>query len=289
MEGAFHSNNRNEIVKESFVKYLAGVIDADGSLSFKFIQLRNGMYSVHMRLYVASSDAVDKEHYLLQTIHKETSCGTLSLKAQQTMSGAWTGFWQVQDKAGLQKILPRLIKHMVIKAKHFQRMFNQYLMCVGKELSVEQTEELKIFAKESRLDAGPIKPKKHPTYAWVAGYIDGDGTFSNRHYPKNKNCRAVFVSVVSHQNDRCGLDLLHKAFGGKVYPAYDNPHLLRWHHNLGPKDRSFVQSFLPLLLRYSIVKKHSIEQILRLHQQRLTEGTPKGEVIVRTAKAVIAL
>lgn len=282
LEGVLHSNKRNVIVKESFVKYLAGVIDADGSLSFKFTKLKSGNYSIHLRLYVASSEAVDRNHLLLRTIHKETKCGTLCLQAQKTSAGAWTGFWQVQDKPGLEKLVPRLVKHLVIKARHFQRMLTVYCELSGNEISEQKVEELKVFAKESRLETGPLKPKKHPTYAWIAGYVDGDGTFSNRRYPKHRS-NPIFISVVTHQNDRVGVDLLFKAFGGKLFNAYDKPHLLRWQHNLGPRDASFALTFLPLLLRYSIVKKHSIEQILHLHHQRLTEGTPTGEVIVQVA------
>ena len=45
-------------------------------------------------------------------------------------------------------------------------------------------EYLKVESKKSRSNAGPIKDKKHPTWAWVSGYLDGDGHYSKR-YDKN--------------------------------------------------------------------------------------------------------
>jgi hypothetical protein len=268
-------------MKESFIKYLAGIIDADGSMSFKFNKVKEG-YTVHLRLYIASSEAVDKDFKMLRTVHKETGIGKLHLKAQKTSGGNWTGFWQVQARNELNILLPRLLKHLVIKGKHFNKLYRTYVELKGKKLTKEETDLLKELAQESRKKAGAIKPKKHPTWGWLAGYIDGDGHLKNKIYPKSSS-HQLRLQAVCHKNDVVALELIQKAFGGSIRTPSTTPQLRRYDRNLGFSESSFSIKFLRKLVKYLIIKRYQAEQILHLHLQRLSENPSKEEAIVQSS------
>lgn len=268
-------------MKESFIKYLAGIIDADGSMSFKYNKV-NGGYTVHLRLYLAASEIVDKDFKMLKTVHKETGVGRLSLKAQKTSGGNWTGFWQVQARNELNIIVPRLLKHLVIKGKHFEKLYKTYIELKGKKISKEEVDYLKKLTKESRKEAGSIKPKKHPTWGWLAGYIDGDGHFKNKYYKKSKS-HHLRLQAVAHKNDVIGLKLIQKAFGGSIRTPKTTPQLRRYDRNLGFSESSFSVKFLRKLIKYLIIKRYQAEQILHLHLQRLSENPSTEEATVQTS------
>src|SRR5690606_38752957 len=136
--------------------------------------------------------------------------------------------------------------------------------------------ELKEFALESRKNTGPLKPKKHPTWAWVAGYLDGDGCYYMRQRKKNWGVSTeLLVQVLAHHLDKVSLDLLHKAFGGRLYKSVGkNDQCYTWTRNLGNSDKSFAIHFLRKVLRHSQLKKHKIEKLLHFHLQRLNDITP---------------
>jgi hypothetical protein len=74
------------------------------------------------------------------------------------------------------------------------------------------------------------------------------------------------MNVVAHKDDSCGLELLHKAFKGNIYVKQG--HLRVWVRNLGFSEYSFVKRFLPKLIRYSLIKRYQMEQILAVHNKR---------------------
>lgn len=162
---------------------------------------------------------------------------------------------------------------MVIKAKHWKELYIKYTELKGIDVS-QQEDSLKEFSKISRNNTGPLKPKNHPTWAWVAGYLDGDGCYT---FKKNQ----IHVGAIAHIKDVCALELLYKAFGGSLYKEMpDNTRL--WRHGLGKSQSSFAKMFLTNVVKHSRLKKHKIEQMLNFHNQpqRLNESTSKDEVIV---------
>lgn len=165
---------------------------------------------------------------------------------------------------------------MVIKGSHFQRMHEKFSEFKGKLLSVEDVEYLKQFAKDSRADAGSIKSKNHPSWLWFAGYLDGDGSFGIRQR-SDRPSPEIWVSISCHINDRVGIDLISKAFGGGIYThAKNTPHILDWKRNLAVSQKSFAVPFLKRLANLCVIKRHKIEQILNFYSQRLTEENPTG-------------
>lgn len=254
-------------MNESLVKYLAGLLDADGSLSFNFKcdQNRKDRHFVGLMLKLSSSDAVDHRGFI-DSMPTQTGFGNVYREGRNGQFKNWT----VTRRADLEMLLPRVIKHMVIKARHWEWMLNEWRDLRRTSVSTEQMEALKAASKASRLErTGPVKPKNHPTWAWVAGYLDGDGCYTKR-YDKGQNYSAIHVSAVAHVNDRVGLDFLHKAFGGCFHPQGQSPNVIIWRRNLGARDASFALGFLPNLAKHSRLKRHKIDGIIHHHRQRLT-------------------
>lgn len=242
-------------MKETEVKYLAGLIDADGCISFDYTQNRP-----YLTIRLTAADSIDKQNYVYR-LPETTGYGSSCKKSKR---GGWSpvSVWTVSRRKDLEMLVPRLVKHLVIKGKHLQRMFFKWQEYRGKTLTDIEVEQLKIFTKASRADAGPVKHKKHPSWAWVAGYLDGDGSYIFSHPPSYKNPR-LLIQATAHENDSIGLELLYKAFKGRISNRGKNsPHIKDWKHSLGPRDKSFATKFLTKVVQHSKLKKHKIESML---------------------------
>jgi len=248
--------------KENEIKYLAGLLDADGSLSFKFCKSTSGKTFLYLILSISASVKIDVHNYMQTLADRAGSVIGIEYE-KETYSDARC--WRVQGRSDLDQLVPRLLKHMVIKAKHWQTLYNYYTELKGIDIT-DRVEELKQLSQESRNNTGPLKPKVHPTWAWVAGYLDGDGCYN---FKKN----AMHVGVIAHVKDVCALQFLYKAFGGSLYePQKDNTQL--WRHGVGPSQKSFALMFLRGVVKHSRLKKHKIEQMIAFHiqPQRLNEN-----------------
>jgi hypothetical protein len=265
---------------ETEIKYLAGLIDADGSLFFNFVKYKDDIWNVRLQLVLQQSLSIDKDGRFLKSLHNKM--GMLQQISLSKDNPNWSDAqrWTVASSSDLSMLIPRLVKHMVIKGKHFVRMYEKFLNIYGKSVSTSEKEDLESFAKESRKDVGPVKPKNHPTWAWVAGYLDGDGCYYMRTRKKNWGVqKELLVRVVAHDDDKVSLELLHKAFGGRLRKeTNENTH--SWTRNLGFGDTQFALHFLRKMVNHSQLKKHKIEQMIHTHLQRLNDITLEGDVIV---------
>jgi len=258
-------------ISESLVKYLAGLLDADGSLSFSFKsdQNRPGRHFIGLMLRLASSEAVDRGGFAC-SLPQACGMGTVSRYGARSQFIAWT----VSGRADLEMLLPRLVKHMVIKARHWQWMLETWreTRADAKTCSADEREQLTRAAKESRRsNVGPLKPKNHPTWAWLAGYLDGDGTYSYRRYHYNGYEQWVMqVSAVAHVNDIVVLEFLRKAFGGRIVDQGQSLDVKVWRRSLGYQNRAFALRFLPNVAKHSRLKRHKIDAMIHHHRQRLS-------------------
>lgn len=256
-------------MNETLIKYLAGLLDADGSLSFTFKhdQNREGLCFIGLMMQLASSTAVDKLGFI-DSLPTLTGMGTFHLSGDNDQFKSW----KVSKRADLEMLLPRLIKHMVIKAKHWNWLLNMWrtIRIDRGTISLQEREILTQASKESRrLNSGPLKPKNHPTWAWLAGYIDGDGCYSHRLHVHN-------ISAVAHINDIEVLYFIQRAFGGRIENQGQSDNVYIWRRGLGYRDRSFALKFLPNLAKHSKLKRIKIDAMIHHHQQRLSvPGTEK--------------
>lgn len=266
-------------MNETMIKYLAGLLDADGSLSFtfkKYDKVEDTNF-LGLMLSLASSDAVDERGFI-DGLPEETGMGGLYRYGKNNQFKSW----RISKRSDLEMILPRLIKHMVIKGKHWQWLFETWREQRGAWISTAQRVELTAGSQRSRVEnAGPVKPKNHPTWAWLAGYLDGDGWYRLKYQKPPQNYWQISVGAVAHDKDIGVLQFLHKAFGGVIREQGQAPNVKVWWRSLGIRDSSFALRFLPNLVKHSRLKRHKIEQIIaHHHQQRLSVQTPTGEAIV---------
>lgn len=289
MEGFLGPQHKGtEIVNETLIKYLAGLLDADGSLTFTF-KAWEDIHYVGLTLNLTSSDAIDKAGFV-PGLPALTGMGGVYRygKNKQFIS------WMISKRADLEMLLPRLIKHMVIKAKHWEWMLGVWRDWRGDELSDEQKEGLQAASKESRKKrTGPLRPKNHPTWAWLAGYLDGDGWYCYRsgNYTsyKDRSYRqwSISVGAVAHINDVAVLEFLQKSFGGVVRDHGQSEGCKVWYRGLGYQNRSFALRFLPHLAKHSRLKRHKIDAIIHHHQQRLSVPGAKPQAMASEAQATV--
>jgi hypothetical protein len=271
--------------KESFIKYLAGLMDADGHLAFTFTrdERRPDFSSLGLTLSVGASSVIDK-HGFVDSLVDLTGIGYVNRVGKYYKGVAKYSVWAVSKRAELEKILPRLIKHMVVKGQHWQWMLGIWRDIRSRpygsrSLQTSEREVLIQAAKESRkLRVGPIKPKNHPSWAWLAGYLDGDGWYMHRN-PKAKRY-GMQVGASSHITDVSVLEFIQKAFGGTIRSHSQSENVRTWKRSLSNENRSFALHFLPNLVKHSRLKRHKIEIMIHHHQQRLSALGPKGQATV---------
>jgi hypothetical protein len=265
---------------ESLFKYLAGLSDADGSLSFNFKRDQNRLdrYFYGLSFHLSAADAVDKKGFVA-SLPELTGFGSV------TRYGANKQFvnWNVAKRSDIEMLLPRLIKHMMLKAKHWQWMLDFWRDHRGQRysertVSEEERATLTAACKESRRSRiGPLKPRNHPSWAWLAGYLDGDGCYTHRENFVNRGYWqwTSHVSAVAHINDIFILEFLQKSFGGIIVEQGQSDHVKVWRRALGFKNRDFALRFLPKIVRHSRLKKHKIEEMIFCMRERTSRNRPQ--------------
>lgn len=260
-------------MNESLVKYLAGLLDADGSASFNFkrdIRYPDKLY-VLLRISLASSDAVDR-HGFVESLPELTKMGGTSRYGKSRQFVTWT----VTKQADVEMLLPRLVKHMVIKAQHWQWMLETWRAHRGRVVSDEERAILEVSSKASRRTRlGPLRPKNHPTWAWLAGYLDGDGYYTCQPV-KGKSCMNMRIGAVAHRNDADVLRFIQTALGGSIVEHGQSKECLNWYRSMNVGHRSFALNVLPNLAKHSRLKRYKIDQMIHVHQQRLSAQNPDG-------------
>lgn len=244
-------------INETEVKYLAGLIDADGCFGFEFTNNR-----LYLALSLVAADSIDKDNYVFN-LPQTINCGTSCKKERNGTNWSQVSVWKVVKAKDIEMLFPRLIKHMIIKGRHAQRMLDLWQKYRGVILTDTEIEQIKVYSKASRLDAGSVKKKLYPTWAWIAGYLDGDGSYIFKQPPSQKAPRAL-VQATAHENDKVALEMLYHTFGGTLNNRGETaPHIWDWKHALGSSNKSFAVRFLPKVLRHSKFKKHKIEMLLQ--------------------------
>jgi hypothetical protein len=263
------------MLNESLVKYLAGLLDADGTLVISPHRGYDDQVRWSLQLKLAAADVID-QHGFVASLPTLTGFGSVIRYLDKYT------YWTVGHRADLEMLLPRLIKHMVIKAQHWQWLLDLWRDWRSQEKGQKSMSERDWLAfqqayRESRkLRVGPIKPKNHPTWAWVAGYLDGDGCYSFR-TSQNHNMR---LSVTAHVTDVSALEFLQRSFGGTIKPNSRTENVQVWWLGLGPSRRSFALSFLSNIVGHSRLKRHKIEQMIHYHRQRLSVSGATAQATV---------
>lgn len=252
---------------ETDIKYLAGLLDADGSFYYNYSDNR-----VYLTISLDLSTGVDKDKKFTEWLCKEVNVKPYCFNRKENAKGVESIKITISKRSSIETIVPRILKYLVIKGLHLKTLFDKYIEYRGRQLKNEEINQLKEFVKASRKIVGPIKTKSWLPKAYVAGFIDGDGC-----YCMKKSSGTYNVSTVSHINDRIVADLLYKQYGGRIHYQED---WIRWVHPLGKQSKDFAIPFLKTMVRHSRLKKWKIEQFLNYHSQRLTDKMSTDRVIV---------
>src|SRR5690606_25118626 len=136
-------------------------------LSFHFSPY-NDKFNVSLKLVLQQSESIDKGGKFIKWLNEFGGFIQRINISQNNPNWSDANRWTVTSNSELNMIIPRLTKHMVIKAKHWQGMLDRYNSIYRRSVTLSEMNELKEFAKTSRQNVGPLKDKKHPTWAWVA-------------------------------------------------------------------------------------------------------------------------
>jgi hypothetical protein len=265
-------------MQESLFKYLAGLCDADGSLSFNFRrdQNRPDRFFFGLLFHLSASDAVDRNGFVA-SLPEVTGFGSV------VRDGARKQFvtWKIAKRSDVEMLLPRLIKHMMLKARHWQWMLDYWRDHRGqgyseRTVSEEERASLTAACKESRrMRMGPVKSRNHPAWGWLAGYLDGDGCYTHReNFAKSNGYWQLSsnVSAVAHVDDIFVLELLQKSFGGTIVDHGKSDNVKVWRRALGFPNRDFALRFLPKLAKHSRLKKYKIEEMISYMRERTSRN-----------------
>ncbi len=241
---------------EQMNKWTAGFLDSDGCISLHVKEHSNGRYGVYIQVSIAQTDTE-----ILHLLHQYYNTG-----------GVCSNSWHMSGKDA-RKFLNLIGKHLLIKAKHMDNLL--WLVDELDGVSIEDTEDVREFSKCSRLNSKWRKEPKHVPYAWLAGYLDGDG-----HYRARINrIRKHFDCTISVTNelklfvgcapwDSYILDKLHHDHGGSIRMRKDNCYF--WQLALGKNSRSKALPFLRKLRKYTCLprKAEAIDRMITFHTTR---------------------
>ena len=227
-------------------KYIAGFMDADGSFGVKFNKTASG-YKPAIWLKFSQETAKDK---VLEYIQQSIGGSLFPCKNQTVL--------EVPQKQA-RKLLSRIRKHLVIK-RHFAEVCLQTVYeHRGVHISLDEVHVIKAHLKHQRKHV-PSPMPNFPSRKWVAGYFDGDGCLAVS-YRKHTGCCYISARVTAEMHYRVGVDLLLRAFGGKIYDVKKTEGVYpMWVLSLTP---SKAKKFITYFAKHSVVKRDQLYFVLR--------------------------
>lgn len=239
---------------EQLNKYLAGLFDADGCIT---LELQNNKY-LSLRFTLTAAASVDNDFETLRSLQSFYGMGTIKYSIGD--SGTSRCDWRMSSKES--KMMFNLIgKHLRIKGTHFQTMINLQEAFKGEIVTDIQWEQIKEMRSTSREESRWLKYPKHLSYAWVAGYFDGDGSYGFR-----KKYNTLDIRVPS--SDFHILDKLQEDFGGSILSGHSENYKV-WSKGLGKGHIKFSLPFLKKMRQFSCIKQkyNKIQEMITYLEQ----------------------
>lgn len=224
-------------------KYLAGFLDADGSIQVMWRPVdRADTDPTKRRGYLALefSQRSDRDEVLKQ------AAGTFGGKVSLESRGPYSKLVIYGSPA--MQVLNRIKQHLVIKRSYADAA----LSVLGEPVKVEVAQAYLKLQRRVRSDPLP----NYPSRKWAAGYFDGDGSISAR--ITKSNTAAIYFEVVASDFDSEGIELLQKAFGGTVNSMGKRAHLRKWTLSVPPSKLKEIGLHFG---QYLIIKKSQFDFI----------------------------
>lgn len=221
-------------------KYIAGFVDADGSIGINVKENGRRIVPVICIVQKTSRDIV------LSLINQQFG-GHL-----QYRTDGWDRTMLHMNGKKHLSFLERIVPHLILK----QALAREIIKTVrsGATLNDIDREALKAF----RLKSG--KHRNAPPRKWLAGYIDGDGCFTGRIAKSGSFRPKLKISAAEH--DRQGVELIKKVYGGSIAERKSEKHtdIVQYDLYLSP---SKAKAVLPNFVKHLILKKDQAKYILR--------------------------
>lgn len=251
---------------EQLNKYVAGLIDADGSLSLNFA-FYSGYYNTRLSMILVQSFSNDPDGELIRSIRDYYNLGTICYRTLEAENQSSQIMWMLGTK-DTKILFNRIGKHLRIKGTHFDNLIWLVDQLRGVRIKEEHLLELRDYSKCSRKNSKWLKHPKHLSWAWVAGYLDGDGHYRCRigrtRYNKTddrfQESNELSVTVTCHQEDSHIVDFLKVCFKGHTR---DSGEYKSWRRSLGVNNKSFSLPFLKKMRMYScLYKKYKVIEMM---------------------------
>lgn len=227
-------------------KYLAGFLDADGSIQVMWRPVdRDDKDPTVRRPYLALefSQRSDRDE-VLREIQR-----TFGGKLDENVRGPYSKLVIFGSQAV--QVLNRIRKHLVIKRNYAEAV----LGLLGEPRKVELAQAY--LKSQRRVRSLPLP--NYPSRKWAAGYFDGDGSISVR-TQKGRTAAAVYFEVACSDYDSEGVEILQKAFGGTVNVMdASRKHLRKWTLSVPPSKLKEIHRHFG---QYLIVKKSQFDFLM---------------------------
>ena len=227
-------------------KYLAGLLDADGSIMLK--------WTPKACIYVSFAQKNPGIEFLRVVASSLTPPSLPEVWGHfQIIPDSGTAEWRVGGSRAI-SILMRIKRYLVIK----RAIAECAIEINGKPRSTD------IEARFASTKGASPMPK-HPTRKWVAGFLDGDGTFNIVLPGDGRWACQPTVMVMVPKWERVAVDLLAKAYGGsqqeRVTP--NGCEMVVWTLYLDPpKLRSIFESEKGGIAKHMVLKTDQIYFLL---------------------------
>jgi hypothetical protein len=198
-------------------KYLAGFLDSDGCIGLDWRHLDRAQSNPeiqrgYLNISFSQETKQDKVLYLI----KDAYGGNINFYKAYTIL-------KIMGSPAIQ-ILNRIKQHLVIK-----RHYAEYMLTLT-NLAHNRKEVSSAMKRQRRVESSALP--NFPSRKWMAGYLDGDGSFTAR-LPKGRTATQPTLEVVASNYDVEGISLMQKVFGGSIQNVTGKP-VKQWVLTLPP-------------------------------------------------------
>jgi hypothetical protein len=229
---------------EGINKYTAGMFDGDGTIYVR----KDYRGKLRLTMEICGDGRLPKVEQTLLQLFDHYGFGRIDRKSSGMI------YWVIEGNNCV-SLFNRIKKHSVIKAMHGERIINLwYQVRNGRPVNYPA---IKRWLTISRKHTGPLKPKKHFTWGWLAGYIDSDGYIGY-----NQNIYTGIRFGCNKDKDHEAIKLISKSTG-RPYRYNPKDNTLRLDIHMSKDTRATAQKYLTKLLPHLKIKKWQAEQLLR--------------------------
>lgn len=224
-------------------KYIAGFLDADGCIE---VQWKGGKYKPLLQVSFSQATPQDEVLEMIRVEHGGR------MRRKEVKGNFYTELTLAGATA--EKLLNRVKKHLVIKRYYADAV----LSVIEKREPPEDLEAARVWIKKQRKVKSLPLPN-YPPRKWLAGYFDGDGCVWTCYRKKGGHVQ-VATGIACAKYDTEGIEVLQKAFGGRIKPHGKNGNsVLQWILSLAP---SKAKQFFEYFGKHLVVKRDQADFIL---------------------------